>query len=419
MYIIKITYISDVLSGFGKRAFAVLPLLCLLALSLPSQAAGGKALSSHAYKQLTRVQQQMEQGDYNDALAALNSMLGNGGQSGYEEAVVQQMLGYVQIGREAYPAAITAFERSLALQQLPEATGQRMRYNLAQLYLARGQADKAITILESWFGKETSPPAQAHVVFAQALAQERRYREAIPHLQQANRLSDEPHAEWYEALLAMHYELKSYRDCVPLLRKMIRLFPQYARYWKQLAGVYMALNEQDAALAALELAFRQGALENEQSLLQLAQLYLSRGVPYKAARLLEQQIEAGRIRNTASQREMLAHAWSNARERQQAIHAQERAMQDNATPALRLQLAQWYVEAENWQAVTDVLAPLGRKENNYTHAQAWMLLGIARFELGQTDSAREAFRQAQAFPKTSQPAQQWLDFIDSLSASAT
>lgn len=118
-----ITYIADMLSPLGKRAFTVLALLCLLALSLPSQAAGGKALSSHAYKQLTRVQQQMEQGDYNDALAALNSMLGNGGQSGYEEAVVQQMLGYVQIGREAYPAAITAFERSLALQQLPEATG--------------------------------------------------------------------------------------------------------------------------------------------------------------------------------------------------------------------------------------------------------------------------------------------------------
>jgi len=150
--------------------------------------------------------------------------------------------------------------------------------------------------------------------------------------------------------------------------------------------------------------------------LQLAQLYLSSGIPYKAAHLLEQQIETGKIRNTAQQREMLAHAWSNARERQQAINALEYAMKDDAKPELRLRLAQWYVEAENWRAVTKVLAPLRSQENNQTNAQARLLLGIAHFELGKTELAREAFRRAQQFPKTSQPAQQWLDFIDSLSA---
>ena len=401
----------------GKRLIsAVLLVLTLAVLPLLSQAAGGKALSSHAYKKLATIQQQMEQGSYNDALAELNKMLKSTGQPDYEQAVVQQMLGYVQIGRESYPAAITAFERSLALQQLPETTEQHLRYNLAQLYLSRGQTEKAITLLESWFEKEDRPSAQAHVLFAQALAQNRQYRQAIPHLQQANSLSDEPHAEWYEALLAMHYELQSYRDCVPLLRKMIRLFPQYPRYWQQLAGVYMALNDEDAALAALELAFRQGVLDSEQALLQLAQLYLSSGIPYKAAHLLEQQIETGKIRNTAQQREMLAHAWSNARERQQAINALEYAMKDDAKPELRLRLAQWYVEAENWRAVTKVLAPLRSQENNQTNAQARLLLGIAHFELGKTELAREAFRRAQQFPKTSQPAQQWLDFIDSLSA---
>ena len=401
----------------GRRLISsVLLVLSLASLPLPTLAAGGKALSPYTYKTLATIQQQMEQGSYNDALAALNKMLKNTGQPDYEQAVVQQMLGYVQIGRESYPAAITAFEHSLALQQLPETTEQHLRYNLAQLYLARGQTDKAITILENWFEKEASPSAQSHVLLAQALAQNRQYRQAIPQLQQANSLSDKPHAEWYEALLAMHYELQSYRDCVPLLRKMIRLFPQYPRYWQQLAGVYMALNDQDAALAALELAFRQGVLNSEQALLQLAQLYLSRGVPYKAAHLLEQQIEAGKIRNTAQQREMLAHAWSNAREREQAINALESAMKDAAIPELRLQLAQWYVEAENWRAVTEVLAPLRSKENNQANAQARVLLGIAHFELGKTDTAREAFRRAQQFPKTSQAAQQWLDFIDSLPA---
>lgn len=394
----------------------VLLLVCtLLALPLPVHAAAGKALSPYTYKALTSIQQQIDQGKDTAALAELQRLLGESGQSAYEQAVSQQMLGYVQINRGAYAAAVKAFERSLALQQLPESTAQHLRYNLGQLYLEQDQPDKAIAILEVWFDKESSPSAEAYVLLAQARAQKKQYRKAIPLLQKANSLSREPHAEWYEALLAMHYELQSHRDCVPLLKKMIRLFPENGRYWQQLAGVYMALNDRDAALAALELAFRNGVLGSEQSLLQLAQLYLASGVPYKAARFIEQQLQNGAISNTAQHRELLAHAWSNARERTQAISALERALQDKPTPELRLQLAQWYAEGGKWQAVIEVLSPVKAKTNDRTTAQARLLQGMAFYELGNTDAAREVFTLAREFPKTRQSAQQWLDFIESLS----
>jgi tetratricopeptide (TPR) repeat protein len=394
---------------------ALLLVCALMSFPLPAHAAAGKALSPYTYKTLTSIQQQMDQGQDTAALTGLQKLLGESGLSAFERAVTQQMLGYVQINRGAYAAAVEAFERSLALQQLPETTEQNLRYNLGQLYLEQDQPDKAIVILETWFDKESSPSAEAHVLLAQALAQKKLFRKAIPLLQKANNLSGVPHAEWYEALLAMHYELQSYRDCVPLLKEMLRLFPENGRYWQQLASVYMALNDPDAALAALELAFRNGVLGGEQSLLQLAQLYLASGVPYKAARLLEQQLQSGAISNTAQHRELLAHAWSSARERTQAISALERALQDKPTPELRLRLAQWYVETGDWRAVTEVLAPFKGMTNDRTTAQARLLLGMACFELGDTDTAREVFTLAREFAKTRQSAQQWLDFIDSLS----
>lgn len=401
-----------------SRSGLVAALLIAVMLGLASSAvtAGGKALSPYTYKTLTSAQQQMEQGADNDSLKTLGTLLDAPGLSNYEEAVVQQMLGHVQLNRESFAAAIKAFERSLALQQLPPDTEQQLRYNLGQLYLTREQPDRAIAILEDWFDRETAPSAQAHVLLAQAYAQKKQYRKAIPLLETANSLSNTPHAEWYEALLAMHYELQSYRDCVPLLKEMIRLFPRQTGYWQQLAGVHMALDDQDAALSALELAFRQDALNSEQDVLQLVQLYLSAGIPYKAARLLEQQMKTGKISNTARHRELLAHAWTSARERKQAISALERALQDEAKPGLRLRLAQWYVEAEDWHAVTRMLAPLDGEKSTYTTAQARLLLGIAQFELGNTDAARSAFQRAREFPKTSQSAQQWLDFIHTLPA---
>ena len=399
----------------SSRARFVGVLLITVTLGLVSgQVAAGKALSPYTYKTLTTIQQQMEQGAYNDSLKTLGSLLDAPGLSTYEEAVVQQMLGHVQLSRESFAAAIKAFEHSLALQQLPQTTEQQLRFNLGQLYLTRQQPDKAIAILEDWFGLEPAPSAQAHVLLAQAFAQKQQYRKAIPLLETANRLSDTPHAEWYEALLAMHYELQSYRACVPLLKTMIRLFPQQSGYWQQLAGVHMALNDQDAALSALELAYRQDALNSEQEILQLVQLYLSAGIPYKAARLLEQQLATGKISNTARHRELLAHAWTSARERKQAISALERAILDNAKPELRLRLAQWYSESEDWQAVTRLLAPLEGNKDTYTTSQARLLLGIAQFELGNTDAAHAAFKRALEHPKTSKTAQQWLDFIDTL-----
>lgn len=404
-----------------SRTGPVMALVISVMLGLgPSQAAaGGKALSPHTYKTLSAARQQLEQGAYNAALNTLATLLDASGPGSYEEAVVQQMLGHVQLSRESYAAAIKAFERSLALRQLPPATEQQLRFNLGQLYLTREQPDKAIAILEDWFDREPAPSAQAHVLLAQAFAQKKQYRKAIPLLQTANSLSDTPHPEWYQALLAMHYELQSYRACVPLLKKMIRLFPGQTGYWQQLAGVHMALNDQDAALSALELAFRQDALNSEQELLQLVRLYLSAGIPYKAARLLEQQMAAGKISNSARQRELLARAWTSARERKQAISALERAIQDNARPELRLRLAQWYIESEDWQAVTHMLAPLDGEENTRTVSQARLLQGIARFELGDTDAARSAFQRAREHPKTRKTAQQWLDFIDTLPGEKT
>ena len=399
----------------GRRHIPALVLaLALTLLPLPAHATAAGALSPYTYRALTGIQQQMDQGKDSAALAGLQKLLGEPGLSSYEQAVTQQMLGYVQLNRGAYAAAVKAFERGLTLEQLPQTTEQNLRYNLGQLYLELDQPDHAIEILEVWFEKESSPSAEAHVLLAQALAQNKQYRKAIPLLQKANSLSGVLHAEWYEALLAMHYEVQSYRDCVPLLKKMIRLFPENVRYWQQLAGVYMALNDRDAALAALELAFRSGVLDSEQSLLQLAQLYLASGVPYKAARLIEEQLQSGVISNTAQHRELLAYAWSNARERTQAISALERALQDKPTPELRLRLAQWYVETGEWRAVTKVLAPFKGMANDRTTSQARLLLGMAYFELGDTEGAREVFTLARGFPKTRQTAQQWLDFIESL-----
>jgi tetratricopeptide (TPR) repeat protein len=388
--------------------------LWMLAVSLNTPA--GQTLSPTSYQTLTEVHEQIDQQAYEAARRGLQGLLRDVQLHPYEKAVALQTLGYVEVSREDYPAAIRAFAQSLALKQLPDDTQQRLRYDLAQLHMAEDQAAKATQLLEAWFQGASDPPAEAYALLGHAYARQQRYRQAIPPLARAIELAGKAPADWYEALLAMHYELHAYRDCVPLLRDMIRLFPERRRYWQQLAGVHLALKEFDAALTALELAYRDSALRSEQEVIQLVQLYLYTGIPYKAARLLEQQMRAGKIDNNASHRELLARAWSDARQRLRAIEALEKATTPDSKPELRLRLAQWYMEDERWQAATSALAPLVRDTDYDSTGQAWLLLGIARFEQNDPVAAREAFLNAAQSSDTAASARQWLEFIATSSA---
>jgi tetratricopeptide (TPR) repeat protein len=390
-------------------------LLMTLCALLATSHALARGLSAMTYRQLTDIHEQIDNQAYDKAAGELDKLLAAIGHSSYEKAVVLQTLSYVQISREAYTPATEAFEQALALNQLPEETHQRLRYDLAQLYLTTGKTVKAIQLLERWFEDTTQEDATAYALLGHAYAQNKQYAKAIPALQHAIELSEEPRADWYEAVLAMHYERESWRACIPLLENMLRLFPERQAYWSQLAGVHLALEDYTAATTALELAYRDGALKGEQELIQLARLYLHTGMPHKAARLLELQLELGRITDTSANQKLLAQSWSASGERDQAILALEQAIGTSAAPRIRLQLAQWYIEAERWEAAEILLAIVVEKtEADRFHAQGWLLLGIARYEQKKIPAAQNAFDHASQLPTTREAASQWLEFLNTL-----
>ena len=158
-----------------------------------------------------------------------------------------------------------------------------------------------------------------------------------------------------------------------------------------------------------------GALKKQQQLIQLVQLYLYTGIPYKAARLLEEQIRTGGIKNSRRNRELLARAWSSSKQRMEAIRALENAISAESAPELRLRLAQWYFEDQRWQAAS-ILEPLLSDKTSGSAGRAWLLLGIARFEQKDREAARVAFMKAAKSSATETTAQQWLEFIGESSA---
>ena len=397
---------------FRSRGFAWLLSICLLAVQPWAQATQGPGLLPQTYQRLTTIHELIDAGKTEPALIKLVELLKSVGQRGYERAVVLQNLGHVQASLEQYPAAIKSLVESLSLKALPGTTEQQMRYNLAQLYLASDEPARAITVLETWFEQADTPPAGAWLLLGHTHAELGNYRKAIPAMKRAIELSDSPSADWYENLLAMHHELREYRDCAALLERMIRLFPDKDDYWRQLSIIRMTLNQPAQALAVMELMKQSGRITSESELIQLAQLYLYQEIPYKAARLLEDAMKAGQIRNNANNQTLLATAWALARERDQAIRSYRLAAQASTRADVDFTLAQLYIEDERWTEAAQTLETALEKPGLKTPGTAWLLLGIARYELEATAPAREAFTHAAGYADSGKTARQWLEHLD-------
>ncbi|MGD2076513.1 MAG: tetratricopeptide repeat protein [Gammaproteobacteria bacterium] len=357
-----------------------------------------------------QVQELMDQGNYRAAEQQLKELLPQLVARGYDQAVALQTLAGAQAARNDYTHAAQSLRKSLDLNVLPPDSRQRVRYDLAQLYLASDVPEMAVPVLESWFEHADRPTADAWFLLGLARVQAKRYRQAIEPLQKAIAAVENADETWYQTLLAAHFELDALQECATVLEKMVRLFPD-RDYWQQLAGVYLALQQDGRALTTLELAWRQDRLSGESDLLQLAQLYLAQRIPFKAAQLLEREMDRGRIGIDADNLELLAGAWAEARERDKAIAVYQRAMHAGAKASLGLHVAQLYIEDERWRDAARVLDASLHKGGLDKPGEAWLLLGIARFESAEPERARDAFARAMDYKKQRSEARAWLDHL--------
>ena len=384
----------------------------MLLLLLLAHPAGAATLSKPVYDRLQKIHQHMDHGHHAQALTELEKLLPDVQRHKYEKAVVLQTLGYAHIGQDHYDKAIHAFSQALALDSLPDAPRQQLRYSLGQLYLATDQPQPALDILRLWLKTETTPNPAGYAMLGNAHARLKQYRDAIPLLEKAIRLAEKPEESWYQLLLGMHYELQDHAACIDVLKQLLLRYPQKPAYWTQLAGMHLARDDYRQALSVMELAWLQGHIDTSRDLVQLARLYTHQGIPWKAGQLLSRELDKGRVEASGENLALLATVWHQARERERAIAAYHKALAIEARADLEMQLAQLYLEDENWQQAADLLESALRRPDLENPGQAWLLLGVARYELNAPGQARQAFAQARTYDGVRKTARQWLAHLD-------
>src|SRR6185436_7904254 len=143
----------------------------------------------------------------------------------------------------------------------------------------------------------------------------------------------------------------------------------------------------DNATALLQLADAGDLLTEAKEIRSLAALLIFRGIPYRAAQLLQQGIADGRLTDAESY-ELLGNCWIAARDYEKAVEPLTRAGEIGPTGEPYLRLAEVYAQQENWPGAVGALQHGIDKGNLKRPGLAQLLMGIAQFNQKKYPEAR-------------------------------
>lgn len=374
------------------------------------------AMSQDVFEGLQEAQQLIEAKQYSNGHAILKKLRAKAKLSVYEGAQIWNLTAYAYYLQERYPDAIKAYEKVLAQGDVPEAIVQSTLKTLSQLYFTIEDYRKALTTVKRLMAAVPNPSPDVFMLLGQAHFQLKEYKQAVKPISTAieryRAQGKKPRENWLLLLRVCYYELKDYKPMISVLKQLIALYPK-RQYLLTLAGVYSELGDTRKQLALTEALYESGQVSEPHHVVNLANLYLLHGVPYKAATVLQKGIDAKSVEATGSHLRLLSQAWYQAREDEKAIPPLARAASLADDGELYVRLAQSYINLDRWQEAADAVQK-GLKKGRVKRVDvANIMLGMALFNQRQLTTARSAFAIAARDSRSAKAANQWIAYVDS------
>lgn len=365
------------------------------------------------------------------ALTKLNDLLASKpNMKPFDKSTTLQMRASVKVNLEDYPGALRDFQGALDAGGFDNNQNNQLRYYIAQLQFQLENYQAAIQGLNAWISaaRAAGLPVDANAYYLLAAAYTQvtppNWRAAMGPAEQAIAARTEPKKSDHDLLNLIYSELNENTKRGPLLEKMINNWPNERSYWVQLSGFYSQTGKDQDAFSVLEVAYRAGLLSKESELITLINYYSFFDNPYRGARMMEREMEAGTIPRNTKNLTLLSQLWSQSREHKRAIPVLRAAAQSAGTGELYYRLGQVLLADEQYADSERALAQAINKGGLPAEkvGDAWMLLGTARFsragpdDCNQRAEARKAFVNAQRYPKSSRQAADWVTYIDAINS---
>lgn len=399
-----------------RRICRIMPVLLLLSMAVRAESV---SVSPGVLQQLNTVQQAMEKDEHVRAeqlLTALEKRKPGASAMAY----VWQFRGNLALRQQREAAALDAFGHAHALNALPAEDQRKLLHSVAQLRLSQGLWREGTVALEQWIQEMTAAGAalniraEDYVLLAQGHSQQGRWHQVVKPVKTAIRLKGDAPEDWYRLQLAAHFKLEQWRSAADILKWLVERYPHQQQYWEQLASVYQISDRHDEALAVLRAAWVGEHFNSERQYLWLSQLMLQKGLPQRAAEILNEAMLRQKISRTLKHERLLAQAQLQAKMYDAGRATLQRIAQRQSDFDVWRQLAYLNMQLKYWDDMRHSIERAVALKPDA--AELYLLSGIAEVNRNQWEQARSRFVQACDHDATREQALSWLNYLDQVQA---
>lgn len=372
------------------------------------------SLSQADYQLLSKAMKLMESSQYATAKPLLEKAASQV-KSDYAKALVQHNLGQISLQQEAYQRAMGHLNKAYQFNALPSEQQINLLHTLGQLHCMQAQWKDCVKRINEWAGKAPSKVTpNDHLMLAQAYSQLNNWHQVIPHISKAIAARKIAPLHWYQLKVAAHARLKQWKSAISVQQVVINHYATDAQQWRQLVSLYLQRNDQKGALATQRMGFARKLLRQGKDYRLLAQLMLNNHLPYQAAQTLAEGMRRNALQTDQRQLKLLAQAWINAKETQQAITTLAQLNKIAPSAKTLQQQAQLQIQQQQWHAAGKTLTQALAMSRGGQASELQLMRGIIFINLKDYPNARQALDLAASSKRWQKAAHNWLAYLNQI-----
>lgn len=256
-------------------------------LSLTAASAIAQELSQYTASRVQRAHSLAQEEKLKEAISTLESLDLS---RGYDQAFVARMLGIFYWQNEQVKSAIKQLDFAVSSGLLQDEQAWQTRKMLADILLNEQQFAKALPHYYE-LSKAVPKNQKAHEVWlriAQSHYQLSQWNKVLSAMGRYEKFGQPDELGPLSIKLSSELELKKWQPAIVTIKRLIAIEPERVEWWRQLVALYLRVDDSKRALDAMTLAKLQGVALSQDDFKLLAQLYAKRGIPERAALIMEQ-----------------------------------------------------------------------------------------------------------------------------------
>ncbi len=325
--------------------------------------------------------------NYGAGAAKLEAAIQLDGLSPYERATIHGMLGSFYYELDDLASAISNFEQAILSGGLSAEETREFTKHKALLMIGSGDYQEGARLLQSVVATPTNPCGRHAEPIYQAYIKAEIYEDALPCAEAWFAAASPKERKHYDLLNFLYHHTDRQGQQADLLKQMIGRWPDDLPLWNNWVSLLAQAGRDEDAFEVKKLLYLAGRITEEAEIKKVVEYYQYYDMPYQAGRIMEMEMNAGRVAANGENLVRLSELFRQAREYERAIPVLKKAAEITG-------------RGKTWAQYGEALYNEGRCEQaeaaftraidlGYDRGKSWMFVGNCWYESGQLERRPE------------------------------